>query len=141
MVRQNTQFDFANNLQPTTAFSLFHHIITDRGSRYSVSIGRVTNRREITQFLFTLRSQASYDTATHHSYAVRISRQGTIYETKQDDGEAGAGYVILRLMQQHPVSNCIICVSRWFGGTKLMNDRYTHIQSATRYALCHGALK
>ena len=63
--------------------------------------------------------------------------EGVIYETKNDDGETGAGMVILRLLQAADVTNCIVVVTRWFGGTKLMGDRFKHLQDATRHALSH----
>lgn len=135
MPKQSTQFDFGDSREPQADFTLHDRIITDRGSVYSVSIGLVHNRAEIKTFLTKLKAQKKYQTATHHSYAVRISRAGTIFETKRDDGETGAGMVILRVMQKHNVSNCVVCVTRWFGGTKLMADRFTHIQTATSYAL------
>ncbi|MCA9353991.1 MAG: YigZ family protein, partial [Candidatus Kaiserbacteria bacterium] len=106
---------------------LFENIIEDRGSRYSVSMGRVTNREDIENFLKQLKSKKKYAKATHNSWAARISHEGAIYETKKDDGEVGAGMVILRIMQKENVTDCIICVTRWFGGIKLMNDRFKHL--------------
>ena len=135
MVKQNTQFDFGEGREPPETFTLYEQVLTDRGSRYSVSIGRVNNREDIKLFLQTLKEKKKYAKATHNSWAARISHEGTIYETKRDDGEAGAGQVILRIMQQENVTNCIICVTRWFGGTKLMNDRFKHLQTTTRLAI------
>jgi putative IMPACT (imprinted ancient) family translation regulator len=82
-----------------------------------------------------LKKNKKYAKATHNSWATRISHNGTIYETKADDGETGAGLVILRTMQKEDVSDCVICVTRWFGGTKLMGDRFKHLQEATKYAI------
>ena len=58
-----------------------------------------------------------------------------LYETKADDGETGAGMVILTVMQKQEVQDCVICVTRWFGGVKLMGDRFKHLQDATKYAI------
>lgn len=135
MAQQNTRFDFGDGKTPTALFTLYEYIIEDRGSRYSVSIGLVHNREEIKKFLTELRCKKRYDKADHHSWAARITRDGVLYETKNDDGETGAGMVILRLMQAVNVANCIVAVTRWFGGVKLMGDRFKHIQDATRYAL------
>jgi len=114
---------------------LFEKIIEDRGSRYSVSIGRVESQEEIQAFLARLKKNKKYAKATHNTWAARISHEGTIYETKSDDGETGAGMVILRVMQKEEVTNCVICVTRWFGGVKLMGDRFKHVQDATKYAI------
>lgn len=137
MPKQTTQFDFGDSKCPTEKFVLYEKIIEDRGSKYSVSIGKVKGRDDIKQFLTELKQNKKYAKATHNTWAARISHQGAIYETKNDDGETGAGMVILRVMQKAEVSNCIICVTRWFGGVKLMGDRFKHVQDATKYAIGH----
>ena len=135
MPQQSTRFDFENKRIPTSDFELHEHIIEDRGSRYSVSFGQVNGRADIKLFLKTLKQKKKYAKADHNSWATRISHGGTIYETKSDDGETGAGMVILRVMQKEEVSDCVICVTRWFGGVKLMGDRFKHLQDATKYAI------
>lgn len=135
MAQQNTRFDFEDSRTPTDDFLLYEQIIKDRGSRYSVSIGKVSGREDIKVFLKQLKKNKKYARATHNTWATRITKEGTIYETKSDDGETGAGMVILRIMQKEQVTNCVICVTRWFGGIKLMGDRFKHVQDATKYAI------
>lgn len=135
MPRQSTQFDFGDALEPREQFVQYEKIIEDRGSRYSVSMGRVEGREDIKAFLKHLKQNKKYAKATHNSFAARLSHDGAIYETKSDDGETGAGTVILRVMQKKNVTNCVICVTRWFGGVKLMGDRFKHVQDATKYAI------
>lgn len=137
MSLQSTRFDFGINRTPSDTFTLYEHIIEDRGSRYSVSIGKVQGREDIKTFLKQLKSNKRYAKATHNSWAARISHEGTIYETKADDGETGAGMVILRVLQKEEMIDCIVCVTRWFGGVKLMGDRFKHLQDATKYAISH----
>lgn len=134
---QPPRFNFEDSRTPAAEFTLHEHIIEDRGSRYSVSIGRVQGRADIKLFLRRLKQNKKFARATHNSWAARISQDELIYETKSDDGETGAGMVILRVMQKEQVSDCIICVTRWFGGTKLMSDRFKHVQDATKYAIEH----
>lgn len=129
------KIDFNDNKEPAETFLLFEKIIEDRGSKYSVSIGRVTGKDDIKTFLAKLKSDKKYAKATHNSWATRISHEGTIFEGKNDDDEAGAGMVILRILQKENISNCIICVTRWFGGIKLMGDRFKHVQDATKHAI------
>ena len=132
------RLDVGNDYEPSTVFTCYDRIIKDRGSVYSVSIGRVTSRVEIQQFMKRVRSQKGYEKATHHSLAARVSRDGVVYETKQDDGETGAGMVILRMLQKRGVYNAVVCVTRWFGGVKLQGDRFAHVQNATIFALDQG---
>lgn len=135
MPKQSTQFDFGDTKEATESFVLHEQIIEDRGSRYSVGIGFVRNKEDIKNFLKILKQNKKYQKATHNTWAARVSHEGAIFETKNDDGETGAGMVILRVMQKENVSNTIICVTRWFGGTKLMGDRFKHVQDATKYAI------
>jgi len=134
---QPPRFNFEDTRTPDSEFILYEQIIEDRGSRYSVSVGRVQGREDIKLFLRQLKSNKKYAKASHNSWATRITQDGMIYETKSDDGETGAGMVILRIMQKEQVSDCVICVTRWFGGVKLMGDRFKHIQDATKYAIKH----
>ncbi len=137
MPLQSTQFDFGNAREPQVPFTLFPMIIEDRGSRYSAAIGHVKGRGDIKAFLKTLKADKKYAKADHNSWAARISHDGAIYETKSDDGETGAGIVILRILQKEDITNCVVSVTRWFGGIKLEGDRFKHIQDATKYAIEH----
>ncbi len=135
MLRQSTQFDFGNSRKPVEDFILYEKIIEDRGSRYSVSIGKVHGKEDIQNFLKQLKKNKKYLKATHNTWAARITHEGAVYDTKNDDGETGAGMVILRILQKENITDCVICVTRWFGGVKLMGDRYKHVQNATKYAI------
>ncbi len=130
-------FALGDGITPTEPFTLLEQIIEDRGSRYSVSYGHVTSREDIKAFLKTLKKDKAYMRADHNSFAARIEHEGVIYETKNDDGETGAGMVILRMLQKHDVRCGVVCVTRWFGGIKLMGDRFKHIQDATLIAIDH----
>lgn len=129
------KMDFGDGKEPKEKFLAFEKIITDRKSVYSVSIGRVINRAEIKDFLIETKKRKNHHKATHHTWAVRIARDGIIFESKSDDGETGAGNVILRILQKKNMINTVVCVTRWFGGIKLEADRYKHVQDAAIYAV------
>lgn len=135
MSTHTTRFDFGDTTEPVHEFTLFEKIITDRGSVYSVSVGKVTSREDIKRFLTKLKRNKKYAKATHNSWAAVLTKDGIQYETKNDDGEVGAGLVILRSITAARVHNVVVCVTRWFGGTKLMGDRFRHVKDATVYAL------
>jgi putative IMPACT (imprinted ancient) family translation regulator len=132
---QLMQFGFSPRLSSVEDFVLLEDIIEDRGSRYSVSFGKVESRDDVKAFLHRLKSPKRYAKADHHSWALRIVRDGVLHEFKSDDGETGAGMVILNILRREDVGSTIVCVTRWFGGVKLLNDRYKHIQDATRAAV------
>lgn len=129
------KIDFKDGNIPKQSFQNFEKIITDRRSVYSVSIGIVHNRDAIKDFLKKTKSLKNHHKATHHTWAVRISHDGSIYESKNDDGETGAGQVILRLLQKKNMINTIVCVTRWYGGIKLEADRFKHVGNATLYGI------
>jgi putative IMPACT (imprinted ancient) family translation regulator len=54
---------------------------------------------------------------------------------KNDDGEAGAGMTILRILERAQVTDHIVVVTRWFGGTHLGGDRFRNVQTAVRLYL------
>ncbi|HHL21882.1 MAG TPA: YigZ family protein [Aliiroseovarius sp.] len=106
-------------------------IPSDRGSRYAVSGGPVASRAEVKAFLARLNRQKKFARATHNSWAA-ILPDGP---AKGDDGEAGAGTVILRMLEREGLENHIIVVTRWYGGVKLGGDRFRRVQDAVRLYL------
>lgn len=135
MSKNTRAFDFGDGIESGKIFTNFEKIITDRRSVYSVSMGRVHNQNEIKNFLKQTKKLKNHHKATHHSWAVRISNNGAIFESKNDDGETGAGQVILRILQKKNMINTVICVTRWYGGIKLESDRFKHIQDASLYII------
>lgn len=109
----------------------FTGIISDRASKYAVSGGAVETRADVKAFMATLCRDKKFAKATHNSWAA-ILRDGP---AKGDDGEAGAGMVILRMLQHEGLRHHIIVVTRWYGGVKLGGDRFRHVQTATRHYL------
>ena len=129
------KIDFGDERGPQTDFLNFEKIITDRRSVYSVSVGRVENREDIKEFLTKTKKLKNHHKATHHTWATRISRDGVMYESKNDDRETGAGQIVLRMLQKKQCMNIVVCVTRWYGGVKLESDRFKHVQDATLFAL------
>ncbi len=105
------------------------NVVSDRGSKYAVSGGRAESREEVDAFLKSLKTVKKYAKATHNTWAV-ILPDGT--PLKGDDGESGAGMVILRMLEREGLSGHVIVVTRWYGGTKLGGDRFRRVQDCVR---------
>ncbi|WP_193743467.1 YigZ family protein [Tateyamaria sp. ANG-S1] len=105
------------------------HILTDRGSKYAVSGCPVTSRGEIDGALKTLKRDRTYAKATHNTWGAVLSNGGAI---KGDDGEAGAGMVILRMLEREGLTDHAVIVTRWYGGKHLGGDRFRHVQTCVR---------
>lgn len=108
---------------------LLGQILTDRGSKYAVSGVPVSSRAEIDAALKQLKRDKSYAKATHNTWAALLSEGGPI---KGDDGEAGAGMVIIRMLEREDLSDHLIVVTRWYGGKHLGGDRFRHVQTCVR---------
>ncbi len=112
-------------------WQIFDAILTDRGSRYAVSGGPVASRAEAVDFVKTLCRDRKFAKATHNTWGVLLA-EGPV---KNDDGESGAGMVILRMLEREDLRDHIIVVTRWYGGKKLGGDRFRRVQDAVRYYL------
>lgn len=109
--------------------NLLENLISDRGSKYSVSGGTVRSRSDIDAFLIELKRTKRYARATHNSWGAVLGDGGP---AKGDDGEAGAGATILRLLQHAAVQDHVVVVTRWYGGVNLGGDRFRHVAEAVR---------
>ncbi|WP_072902375.1 YigZ family protein [Cognatiyoonia sediminum] len=111
---------------------IIDNALSDRGSKYAVSGGPVTTAEEATAFIKQLCRAKKFAKASHNTWAV-ILPDGT--PIKNDDGESGAGMVILRMLEREDLTGHIIVVTRWFGGTKLGGDRFRRVKDAVRVYL------
>ena len=68
---------------------IFDRIISDRGSKYSVSGGSCNSPDEARAFVKNLCRKKKFAKATHNTWAF-VQESGPV---KNDDGEAGAGMV------------------------------------------------
>jgi putative IMPACT (imprinted ancient) family translation regulator len=115
---------------------VFDGFLTDRGSKYAVSGGPVSDREQAQEFVRSLCRDRKFAEATHNTWGV-ILEDGPL---KNDDGESGAGMVILRMLEREGLRNHIIVVTRWYGGKKLGGDRFRRVQDAVRHYLDHRDL-
>ena len=87
-------------------------------SKFLVYAYPVESEEQIKEHLDALRKR--WFDATHHCYAWRLGPQGERFRAN-DDGEPSstAGKPILGQLLSQDVTNCLVVVVRYFGGTKL----------------------
>ena len=107
------------------------NILSDRGSKYAVTGGPCASEAEARAMVATLKKRKKFAKATHHSWGL-LTEAGPV---KNDDGESGAGMVILRMLEREGVQDHLVVVTRWFGGKHLGGDRFRHVQEAVRIYL------
>lgn len=90
----------------------------ERSSKFLAYAYPVRSEEEIRSHLDTLRKK-HYD-ATHHCYAWRLGPAGEAFRANDDGEPSGtAGRPILGQLLSHALTDCLVVVVRWFGGTKL----------------------
>jgi len=90
----------------------------EKKSRFIANVYHVTNEEEVMLHLAELRKK--YYDARHNCYAYILGKQGETLKSS-DDGEpqGTAGHPILSVLQGSEVTECLIVVTRYFGGTLL----------------------
>lgn len=112
-----------------TSLRMLGVVLTDRGSKYAVTGAAVSSRADVDAVLAELKRDRAYAKATHNTWAAMLPN-GAL---KADDGESGAGIVILRMMERAGLQDHVIIVTRWYGGKKLGGDRFRRVQDAVRH--------
>ena len=110
---------------------VFDRIISDRGSRYAVSGAPARSRDDVAALLAGLKRNKRFARATHHSWAAIMDGQ----PVKDDDGESGAGALILQMLERAGLHDHVVVVTRWYGGRHLGGDRFRHVAGAVRLYL------
>jgi hypothetical protein len=80
--------------------------------------------------------------ATHNMIAYRFydKERGCMVSDNDDDGEKGSGAKLAALLEMSDTMDCIVVVSRWYGGIHLGPARFKHIASTARDALVESGL-
>lgn len=90
----------------------------ERSSKFLSYIYPVQTEEQIREALEALRKR--YFDATHHCYAWRLGPHGEAFRANDDGEPSGtAGKPILGQLLSHELTDCLIVVVRYFGGTKL----------------------
>lgn len=93
-------------------------LLKEKGSKFIGFAYPVNNEEELKHALEKVKSE--YPKATHHCYAFRIGLNGENYRAN-DDGEpsGSAGLPIYNQLLANEITNVIVIVVRYYGGTKL----------------------
>ena len=75
---------------------ILDNVISDRGLKYAVSGGPCHSADEARAFLSELKRNKRFAKATHNSWCLICGDE----MVKNDDGEAGAGMIILRMLER-----------------------------------------
>lgn len=89
-----------------------------KGSRFIANIFPISSKDDVESVLAKVRKE--YYDATHNCYAYIIGSNGLEYRAN-DDGEpsGSAGNPILFAIKKYKISDVLVVVTRFYGGTKL----------------------
>lgn len=131
--------DDASSGQLLPVPTIYHsHRITDRKSKFQAHFSRCYSEEEARLAIQSVRDDPKCSEAIHPCiYAWRLDgqSQGEYVIGSSDDGEGGAAAFLENLLQTRNISNGVLMVTRWFGGTLLGPDRFRHISSIAEFVL------
>lgn len=102
----------------TIKFLVENILFKEKGSKFIGYAFPITNDTELKESLEKVKSD--HPKATHHCYAFRLGISGENYRAN-DDGEpnGSAGLPIYNQLLANEISNVLVVVVRYYGGTKL----------------------
>lgn len=93
-------------------------LFKDKGSKFITYAYPIQNEEEVKPIISKLKKE--HHSARHHCYAWRLGSQGKNYRANDDGEPSGtAGRPILGQLQSHNLTNILVVVVRYFGGTLL----------------------
>ena len=115
-------------------------LLKEKGSKFIGFAFPVNNEKELKTALDQLREE--HPKATHHCYAFRIGLNGENYRAN-DDGEpsGSAGLPIYNQLLAHNLTNILVVIIRYYGGTKLgVSGLVKTYKESTKYTLEHAEI-
>ena len=93
-------------------------IFKDRGSKFLAFAYPITHEHDIKENLIFLKS--IHTKANHHCWALRLSNDRSVFKLNDDGEPSGtAGRPILNILLSKDLTNILVVVVRYFGGTLL----------------------
>ncbi len=93
-------------------------IFKEKGSTFVGLAYPVNNEEEVKKFLQEARK--AHPKCNHHCYAFRLTPDGSLYRSSDDREPSGsAGKPILNQLISHQITDTLIVVARYFGGSLL----------------------
>lgn len=103
--------------------------VTQKGSTFQAHVARVRDEREARAVRCRLLAERKkLGSAKHNVLAFRVGGGGaTVHSGYDDNGEAGGGAGLLRLLEAAGATDVVVVVSRWFLGTNIGADRFRNM--------------
>jgi uncharacterized YigZ family protein len=115
-------------------------VYKEKGSKFLAFAFPVFTEDELKNHIAGLRKE--YHDARHHCYAWKLGLDGNRFRTNDDGEPSGtAGKPIYGQLLSHELTNVLVVVVRYFGGTKLGTSGLIHAyKSATKDAFANAVI-
>lgn len=113
-------------------------VFRDRGSKFLAFAYPIRTESEIKEIVVQLKSE--HPKANHHCWAMRLSPDRSVFRVNDDGEPSGtAGRPILNVLLSKNLTNILVVVVRYFGGTLLgVPGLINAYKSATEMALAEA---
>lgn len=94
-------------------------IVIDRKSKFIGNCFYVESKEEAEAIISNVRKK--YVDARHNCFAYRVLEEDGVLERQSDDGEPSgtAGGPMINILKKRDIVNCLVVVTRYFGGILL----------------------
>ncbi|MBC7399341.1 MAG: YigZ family protein [Mucilaginibacter sp.] len=115
-------------------------IFRDRGSKFLAYVYPITSETEIKGLVASLKSE--HPKANHHCWAMRLTADRAVFKLNDDGEPSGtAGRPILNILLSKDLTNILVVIVRYFGGTLLgVPGLINAYKMATEEALAHAVV-
>jgi uncharacterized YigZ family protein len=115
-------------------------IFRDRGSKFLAYTFPITSETEIKEIVGSLKTE--HPKANHHCWAMRLGTDRSVFKINDDGEPSGtAGRPILNILLSRDLTNILVVVVRYFGGTLLgVPGLINAYKQATEDALNHAVV-
>lgn len=115
--------------------------IIDRKSTFQAFVIKLNSEKDINIIKNILISNKKIAKSTHNITSYRLLDKKNVNFGYDDDGEAKAGERLLELLNSLNVVNVFCMVSRWYGGIKIGNARFKHINDSVKDIIINNKSK
>lgn len=115
-------------------------LFRDRGSKFLAYAYPINSDNDIKEIVASLKSE--HPKANHHCWAMRLTTDRSVFKLNDDGEPSGtAGRPILNTLLSKDITNILVVVVRYFGGTLLgVPGLINAYKMATEEALAHAVI-
>ncbi|MCD6579420.1 YigZ family protein [bacterium] len=100
-------------------------IVKEKNSKFLGVLLSLKDIENIKEIIKTIKKGKRFSKGDHYIYAYKAGSK----ISKNDDGEKGAGKILVDLIRNSSLDNILILVIRWYGGKHLGSMRFKIIKN------------